>query len=392
MKFIDEATITVIAGDGGNGCLSFRREKYIPRGGPDGGDGGDGGSVYLQAEEGLNTLSDFRHMRTFKARRGENGRGRNCTGAKGEDIVVQVPTGTVARDLDTGEIIADLTKNQQRVLVARGGFHGLGNTRYKSSVNRAPRQTSNGSEGERRKLQLEMRLLADIGLLGLPNAGKSTLISAVSSARPKIADYPFTTLHPNLGVVSLEAHRSFVMADIPGLIEGAAEGLGLGIQFLRHLSRTGILLHVIDVAPIDGSDPVTEARKLLQELARYDSDSAATPAAQLNLNGALLDKERWLVLNKIDLVPADEAEQLTQDLIDRLDWQGPVFVISAVSKVGTDTLVQHIMQRLETLREQQREQAAAQERSGDATDDTPVAQAGADAIGNPHSSADEIGV
>ncbi len=389
MKFIDEATITVIAGDGGNGCLSFRREKYIPRGGPDGGDGGDGGSVYLEACEGLNTLSDFRHMRSFKAKRGENGRGRNCTGAKGEDIVVPVPTGTVARDLATGEIIADLTRHNERVLVARGGFHGLGNTRFKSSVNRAPRQTSNGSSGERRQLQLEMRLLADIGLLGLPNAGKSTLISAVSSARPKIADYPFTTLHPNLGVVSIESHRSFVMADIPGLIEGAAEGLGLGIQFLRHLSRTGILLHVIDIAPIDGTDPVTEAKKLLAELARYDAAKAAAPTSEddfdaepvnlaetnpepaasaatenpqpfsdspVELYDNLMQKERWLVINKIDLLPADKVDELTQEIVAGLDWQGPVFAISAVAQTGTRQLAEKIMLRMEELRESQQEQ------------------------------------
>lgn len=370
MKFIDEATITVLAGDGGNGCLSFRREKYIPRGGPDGGDGGDGGSVYLEAEEGLNTLSDFRHMRTFKAQRGSNGQGRNCTGAKGKDKIIKVPTGTVARDLATGEIIADLTRHEQRVLVARGGFHGLGNTRFKSSVNRAPRQTSNGTAGERRQLQLEMRLLADIGLLGLPNAGKSTLISSVSSARPKIADYPFTTLHPNLGVVSIEAHRSFVMADIPGLIEGAAEGLGLGIQFLRHLSRTGLLLHIIDVAPIDGTDPATEASKLLRELERYDTTvpddksentqqqdmlaDAPIPAPDAGFSKvpdtvALMDKERWLVLNKIDLLSDSDADTVCDGIVEDMHWKGPVFRISAATKKGTDELVYAIMERLEAL-------------------------------------------
>lgn len=337
MKFVDEARIKVIAGDGGNGCLSFRREKYIPRGGPDGGDGGDGGSVYLKADENLNTLADFRHVRTFTAQRGENGKGRNCTGAKGDDTMIPVPVGTIATDLDTGEVIADLSQADTEVLVARGGFHGLGNTRYKSSTNRTPRQTSDGSAGERRELQLEMRVIADIGLLGYPNAGKSTFIRAVSSARPRVADYPFTTLHPNLGVVSIEAHRSFVIADIPGLIEGAADGVGLGTRFLRHLSRTRILLHIIDCAPIDGSDPVEQADKLMAELQRYSSDLAS--------------RERWLVLNKFDLIPADDHDKVRNDLVQRLNWDGPVYSVSAVTGVGTRELCQQLMQRLEQERE-----------------------------------------
>lgn len=359
MKFVDEARIKVIAGDGGNGCLSFRREKYIPRGGPDGGDGGDGGSVYLRATEGLNTLSDFRHQRTFTAKRGENGKGQNRTGAKGEDLIVDVPVGTIAKDRDTGEIIADLTAAEQQIKVAAGGFHGLGNTRYKSSVNRAPRQTSDGTAGDRRDLQLELRLLADVGLLGLPNAGKSTLVTAVSSARPKVADYPFTTLHPNLGVVSIEPHRSFVIADIPGLIEGAAEGLGLGHRFLRHLSRTGILLHVIDIAPIDGSDPVTTALALIDELARYDQLAAAAgadetidPAARPETTyQPLAGKERWLVINKIDLLPEDERDAAVERLVTALQWPHASYAISAVTGAGVDTLMQALMHRLEALKE-----------------------------------------
>ena len=333
MKFVDEARIKVIAGDGGNGCMSFRREKYIPRGGPDGGDGGDGGSVFLLAASNLNTLADFRHVRTYTARRGQNGSGQNKTGAAGEDTLIRVPVGTIATDLETGEIIADLTDNEQRALVARGGFHGLGNTRFKSSTNRAPRQTRDGTAGERRELQLELRVIADIGLLGYPNAGKSTFIRAVSSARPRVADYPFTTLHPNLGVVSIEPHRSFVVADIPGLIEGASSGQGLGIQFLRHLERTRILLHIIDAAPVDGSDPVDAAHKLLAELAAYSEELAA--------------KERWVVFNKVDLIPESEREDRLQQLTTQLDWQGPVYQIAAISKTGTATLCGDIMRRIE---------------------------------------------
>ena len=339
MKFVDEARIKVIAGDGGNGCLSFRREKYIPKGGPDGGDGGDGGSVFLQASKDLNTLADFRHVRTYTAQRGENGMGRNCTGAKGEDLYVLVPIGTIARDLDTEEIIADLKEDGEVALVAKGGWHGLGNTRFKSSTNRTPRQTTHGTEGERRDLQLELRLLADVGLLGFPNAGKSTFIRSVSSARPKVANYPFTTLHPNLGVVSIEQHRSFVIADIPGLIEGAAEGLGLGIQFLKHLSRTRLLLHIIDIEPPDGSDPATEALKLLHELEKYSDE--------------LANQDRWLVLNKTDLMLPDEAEERCQHIIDGLNWTGPVYKIAAISREGTRQLAENIMTYLESLKEQE---------------------------------------
>ncbi|PIE35386.1 MAG: GTPase ObgE [Gammaproteobacteria bacterium] len=353
MKFVDEATIKVIAGDGGNGCLSFRREKYIPRGGPDGGDGGDGGSVFLCATENLNTLADFRHQRTYQAGRGENGRGRNCTGAAGEDKTVAVPIGTVATDMETGQVLADLKTDGETVLVARGGWHGLGNTRFKSSTNQAPRKTTEGTAGERRQLKLELRVLADVGLLGLPNAGKSTLISQVSSARPKVADYPFTTLHPNLGVVSVEAHRSFVMADIPGLIEGAADGQGLGTRFLKHLSRTGLLLHLVDIAPVDGSDPVAGARAIVKELRRHSEALAAKP--------------RWLVLNKTDLMPPDEAAEHCRRIVDELEWTGPVYRISAVSGAGTDRLTGDIMRSLEAARDvkQESEQESEQDEEQD---------------------------
>lgn len=333
MKFVDEARIKVIAGDGGNGCMSFRREKYIPRGGPDGGDGGDGGSVYLEATPNLNTLADFRHVSTYTARRGQNGSSKNMTGAAGEDVVVPVPVGTIATDNETNEVIADLKEPGKPILVAQGGFHGLGNTRFKSSTNRAPRQTKDGTPGERRELALELRVLADIGLLGYPNAGKSTFIRAVSSAKPKVADYPFTTLHPNLGVVSIEPHRSFVVADIPGLIEGAADGHGLGTQFLRHLSRTRILLHIIDVAPLDGSDPVDAATKLLKELEKYGTE--------------LIEKERWVVFNKTDLLPEDDRDSIIDDLTRRLNWSGPVFEMAAISKTGTRAICEKIMQRIE---------------------------------------------
>lgn len=336
MKFVDEARIKVIAGDGGNGALSFRREKYIPRGGPDGGDGGHGGSVWLEATDGLNTLADFRHQRTWGAKRGANGRGRNCSGAAGDDLIVQVPVGTVATDLETNERVADLATAGERALVAQGGFRGLGNTRFKSSTNRAPRQTSDGSEGQRRELRLELRVLADVGLLGQPNAGKSTLISQVSHARPKIADYPFTTLHPNLGVVSIEPHRSFVMADIPGLVEGAADGAGLGLQFLKHLERTRVLLHVVDVMPVDGSDPVEAARTVLAELAAHDA--------------GLAGKERWLVLNKLDLVPETEREALGAGIVEGLGWDGPTHRVSAATGLGCDSLMRDLMLRLEALR------------------------------------------
>jgi len=331
MKFIDEATIEVRAGDGGNGCVSFRREKYIPFGGPDGGDGGDGGSVLLEADSSVNTLVDFRHARKFIAERGENGRGRNCTGKSGADLVVKVPVGTLVHEAETGELIGDLVHDGQQLVVARGGFHGLGNVRFKSSTNRAPRQSKPGTPGERRQLRLELKLLADVGLLGMPNAGKSTLISAVSSARPKIADYPFTTLYPNLGVVRVSAHRSFVMADVPGLIEGAAEGAGLGIQFLKHLTRTSLLLHLVDMGPT--TSPEADVATITAELQRYSPD--------------LAQRERWLVLNKIDLIPEDQRRQRCRELIEALHWQGPVFEISALSREGTDGLVQAVMNFVE---------------------------------------------
>jgi GTP-binding protein len=333
MKFVDEATIQVKAGDGGNGCVSFRREKYIPFGGPDGGDGGDGGSVYLVADESVNTLVDFRYQRKYKAERGENGSGRNCTGKQGEDEVIRVPVGTMVYDAETEELIGDLVEAGQRLLVAQGGFHGLGNTRYKSSTNRAPRQSKPGTPGEQRELRLELKVLADVGLLGKPNAGKSTFIRAVSAARPKVADYPFTTLYPNLGVVRVAPHRGFVVADIPGLIEGAAEGAGLGIQFLKHLERTRLLLHLVDLLPADGGDPVDEVRTIVHELEKFSPE--------------LADKERWLVLNKIDLIPEEAREALCQSIVDGLGWQGPVFRISALGQQGTEALCQRIMQRLE---------------------------------------------
>lgn len=333
MKFIDEATIKVIAGDGGKGAVSFRREKFVPFGGPDGGDGGDGGSVILEARTGLNTLADFRATRSFEAEQGGKGMGSDMTGKSGSDLVVPVPAGTLIYDLDTGELLGDLVKPKERLKVAQGGFHGLGNARFKSSVNRAPRRSTPGSPGERRNLRLELKLLADVGLLGLPNAGKSTLIRAVSAARPKVADYPFTTLYPNLGVVSVGEHRSFVMADVPGLIEGAAEGIGLGIRFLKHLQRTRLLLHLVDVAPHTVGDPVADAQAIVRELEKFSPELAA--------------RERWLVLNKIDLLPPDERAIRCGAIVDGLRWQGPVFQISGLSGEGTRELCQKIMQRLE---------------------------------------------
>jgi GTP-binding protein len=337
MKFVDEADIRVEAGNGGKGCVSFRREKYIPFGGPDGGDGGDGGSVYVVADDNLNTLIDLRFTRAFRAEHGQAGMGRNMTGKGGADLEIPLPVGTIVYDKDTGETLADLTVVGQRVKIAQGGFHGLGNTRYKSSTNRAPRQFSPGTPGEARNLHLELKVLADVGLLGLPNAGKSTLIRAVSAARPKVADYPFTTLYPNLGVVSVETHRSFVIADIPGLIEGAAEGAGLGIQFLKHVSRTLLLLHIVDVAPYDGSDPVEAVRVIERELAKFSEELAR--------------RERWLVLNKLDLLPEEERERVCDDIIERLGWSGPVFRLSALAKEGTTRLTQEIMLHLERERE-----------------------------------------
>lgn len=338
MKFVDEAKIKVAAGDGGNGCVSFRREKYIPRGGPDGGDGGDGGSVYLEADTGLNTLADFRFTRSYLAERGQKGMGSNCTGKSGDDLIVRVPVGTLVRDADTQEVIGDVVRIGEPLLVAKGGFHGLGNARFKSSTNRTPRQSSNGTLGEVRHLDLELNVLADVGLLGLPNAGKSTLITVVSKARPKVADYPFTTLHPNLGVVSPEPHRSFVIADIPGVIEGAAEGAGLGIQFLRHLSRTRLLLHLVDVAPLDGHDPLDDIHTIVDEVAKF---SEARDGREL------ASRERWLVLNKLDLLTEDEGQALCDDIVKRLDWKGPVYQISAVQRQGTEALMYDILNYLE---------------------------------------------
>lgn len=334
MKFIDEANIHVRAGKGGNGIVSFRREKYIPLGGPDGGDGGDGGSVYVIGTTDLNTLSDFRHSRKFIAENGRPGQGRNKTGRKGEDITIPVPLGTIITTLEHDELIADVSVPDEPVLIARGGFHGLGNTRYKSSTNRAPRQCSEGTIGEQFDLKLEMKVLADIGLLGMPNAGKSTFIRSVSAAKPKVADYPFTTLHPNLGVVSVAPHRSFVIADIPGLIEGASEGVGLGIQFLKHLQRTRLLLHIIDVAPLDEDhDSVQDALNILNELKNYDE--------------LLYQKPRWLVLNKLDLIPENEQQTHCQRIIDGLGWQGPVYKISAINKSGVQPLCYDIMELIE---------------------------------------------
>ena len=336
MKFVDEASITVYAGKGGNGCLSFRREKYVARGGPDGGDGGDGGSVILEGDENLNTMVDYRFVRSYRAQSGESGKGRNCTGKKGEDLVLKVPVGTTILDEDTGEILGDIQASGQRLKVAQGGFHGLGNTRFKSSTNRAPRQTTPGSEGEVRSLKLELKVLADVGLLGLPNAGKSTFIRAVSSARPKVADYPFTTLVPNLGVVKVEAHRSFVVADIPGLIEGASEGAGLGIRFLKHLTRNRILLHIVDMAPYDGVEPADAAVAIAAELQRFSP--------------TLAQRERWLVLNKTDLLDADTFAARREAVLSALDWKGPVYDISAIKGEGTDVLCGDLMTYLEELR------------------------------------------
>lgn len=348
MKFVDEVAITVKAGDGGNGCMSFRREKFIPKGGPDGGDGGDGGSIFLEADSNLNTLVDYRYTRRFNAKRGENGRGSDRTGAKGEDMVLLVPVGTTVIDAGTQEIIGDLTESGQRLLVAQGGFHGLGNTRYKSSVNRAPRQTSQGSLGELRDLKLELKVLADVGLLGLPNAGKSTFIRSVSAARPKVADYPFTTMVPNLGVVDVGQLRSFVIADIPGVIEGAAEGAGLGTRFLKHLSRTRLLLHIVDMAPLDQSDPVEAIEIIEHELGKFSP--------------ALTMRERWLVLNKSDQLLEDEQQAILDDVVQRLEWEGPVFVISASERQGTDALAKEVMNWLDEreLRMQEDEDYAAE--------------------------------
>ena len=336
MRFVDEATIKVQAGNGGRGAASFRREKFIPFGGPDGGDGGKGADIYLVGRAGINTLADFRYNRAFRAPHGTAGSGNDCTGASGEDLIVEVPIGTVVVDVDTEEQLGDITEAGQRLLVSKGGKGGWGNTRFKSSTNRTPRKAMPGLPGEKRDLRLEMKVMADIGLLGLPNAGKSTLIRAVSAAKPKVADYPFTTLYPNLGVVRVGVHRSFVMADIPGLIEGAAEGAGLGIQFLKHLQRTRVLLHLIDVSPPDpDADPVKDARSIVAELKKF--------SAQLGT------KERWLVLNKVDLLPPKEADKVCKDIVRRLRWKGPVYRISGLARQGTEDLCETIMTRLEEI-------------------------------------------
>src|SRR6202451_2781027 len=329
MKFVDEAKLKVQAGNGGRGCVSFRREKFVPFGGPDGGDGGLGGSVYLKGAEGMNTLADFRISKTYRGQNGEGGSGNDCTGHGGDDIYVPVPVGTVVSDLDTGEQLGDLTVGDQTLLVARGGKGGWGNTRFKSSTNRTPRKAGLGLPGEKRELGLELKLIADVGLLGLPNAGKSTLIRAVSAARPKVADYPFTTLHPNLGVVDVGTGRSFVMADIPGLIEGAAEGAGLGIRFLKHLQRTRVLLHLVDIAPLDpAADPVADARVIVAELKKFAKELAAKP--------------RWLILNKRDLLPAEQAQQRAREIVRRLRYRGPHFLISAATGAGTKPLCEAV--------------------------------------------------
>ncbi len=329
MKFVDEATILVVAGDGGNGCVSFRREKYIPRGGPDGGDGGDGGDVYLLADENLNTLIDYHFEKSFRAERGQNGQSRDCTGKRGKDITINVPIGTRVIDQGTGETLGDMTRHAQKIMVAKGGWHGLGNSRFKSSVNRAPRQKTMGTLGETRDIQLELLLLADVGMLGLPNAGKSTFIRAVSAAKPKVADYPFTTLAPSLGVVRMDSEQSFVVADIPGLIEGAAEGAGLGIRFLKHLERCRVLLHLIDLAPMDESDPVENARIILAELQKYSEK--------------LYQKPRWLVFNKADLLDSAEADARAKAIAEALGWTEKYYVISAASRTGVTALCWDVM-------------------------------------------------
>ena len=351
MKLVDEAEITVTAGNGGNGCIAFRREKFIPLGGPNGGDGGNGGDVWLQADENLNTLVDFRHETRFKAGRGENGMGSQMYGKAGEDRTILVPVGTVVHNVDTDEIIGDMTEHGQRLLVAKGGQGGLGNMHFKSSINRTPRRATPGTEGETRVLRLELKLLADVGLLGFPNAGKSTFIRAVSAATPKVADYPFTTLYPNLGVVSVEPHRSFVIADIPGLIEGAADGAGLGSLFLRHVQRTRLLLHLVDIAPMDyeGSgllSPAEQVRAIENELRKYDP--------------AMLEKPRWLVLNKADLMFEDEAKAAAEAIVAELGWDQPWYIASAISREGTRPIMLAVQAFFDRLREDELEAAANQ--------------------------------
>ncbi len=343
MRFVDETEIRIEAGTGGSGTATFRREKYIPMGGPDGGDGGDGGSVYLIAKENVNTLADFRYNTLHKARRGQNGMGRNCTGRKGEDLYISVPPGTLVYETSTDEKIGDLLVQGDTLLVAKGGFHGLGNTRFKSSINRTPQQFSKGKPGEARTLKLELMVIADVGLLGMPNAGKSSLIRSVSSARPKVADYPFTTLHPNLGVVRVGELQSFVIADIPGVIEGAAEGAGLGLQFLKHLSRTGLLLHLVDIEPYESLEsPVESAKKIIHEIQKWSDD--------------LANKPRWLVLNKTDRVLDEELDEHCDAIVKELGWDGPVFRISALNKQGTKELMYAIMNFLDEQRENSDEQ------------------------------------
>jgi len=337
MKFVDEVSIFVKAGDGGNGMMAFRREKFIEKGGPNGGDGGDGGSVYIEAVENFNTLVDYRYTRRFQAQNGEKGGSTDCTGAKGEDLILPVPIGTTVIDAGTQEVIGDLTRAGQRLMVAQGGWHGLGNTRFKSSTNRAPRQTTPGKPGESRDLKLELKVLADVGLLGLPNAGKSTFIRAVSAAKPKVADYPFTTLVPNLGVVSVERYKSFVVADIPGLIAGASHGAGLGIRFLKHLSRTRLLLHLVDMAPLDLTDPAESAATIIDELTKFSP--------------SLAERERWLVLNKADQILDEEQEARIAEIVARIEWEGPVYVISALARQGTEKLCYDIMDFLEARAE-----------------------------------------
>ncbi|EJB8433182.1 Obg family GTPase CgtA [Acinetobacter baumannii] len=339
MRFVDEAVITVEAGDGGNGVASFRREKFVPFGGPDGGDGGRGGSIYIQADDDTSTLVDYRYTRKFRAERGKNGAGANCTGRGGEDVVLKVPVGTTIVDTDSGDIIGDLVEDGQRVMVASGGEGGLGNTHFKSSTNRAPRKCTTGTKGEFREIRLELKVLADVGLLGMPNAGKSTFIRAVSAAKPKVADYPFTTMVPNLGVVDADRHRSFVMADIPGLIEGAAEGAGLGIRFLKHLARTRILLHIIDVQPIDGSDPAHNAKAIMNELAKFSPTLAKLPIV--------------LVLNKLDQIAEESSEEWCQHILDELQWTGPVFKTSGLLEEGTKEVVYYLMDQIEQQRERE---------------------------------------
>lgn len=347
MKFIDEALIRVEAGDGGNGCVSFRREKFIPKGGPDGGDGGDGGDVYLIADENLNTLIDYRFTKRFAAERGENGRSSDCTGHRGKDITLRVPVGTRAIDNDTQEILGDLTKHGMKMLVAKGGYHGLGNTRFKSSVNRTPRQKTNGTPGEKRDLKLELMLLADVGMLGLPNAGKSTFIRAVSAAKPKVADYPFTTLVPSLGVARVGSDRSFVVADIPGLIEGAAEGAGLGIRFLKHLERCRVLIHLVDILPIDESSPAQNIAIIESELYQYSEK--------------LAEKPTWLVFNKIDTIGEDEARQLADKICQEIGWEGDYHLISAATGENVAELTRQIMDFIEANPREEAQEKAVDE-------------------------------